>query len=114
MFGLFSRKKSAFENLGSHHFEEALKENRKAVVIDVRSPKEFKDGHLPKAKNVNVMDRDFAAKVAKLDKEGDYYVYCRSGARSRTACKLMTRQGFENVTNLSGGMMAWRGKVTKK
>lgn len=114
MFGLFSRNKKSFGNLGSHHFEEALKENRKAVVIDVRSPKEFKDGHLPKAKNINVMDADFATKVAQLDKEADYYVYCRSGARSRTACKLMTRQGFENVTNLSGGIMGWRGKVTKK
>jgi rhodanese-related sulfurtransferase len=113
MFRLFSRKKSAFENLGATQFEEALKINRKAVVIDVRSPREFKQGHLPKAKNINVMDSNFADKIARLDKDADYYVYCRSGARSKAAAKLMTRNGFESVTNLVGGISGWSGKIVR-
>jgi rhodanese-related sulfurtransferase len=46
-----------------------------------------------------------------LDKSKNYYVYCRSGARSEQACHLMSQMGFENTFNLLGGIMQWQGEV---
>ncbi len=81
-----------------------------AIVIDVRSPQEYREAHLPNAKIINMQDADFIQKISQLDPEAHYYVYCRSGARSSSACQLMSKQGFRNLNNLSGGMMAWKTK----
>ncbi len=53
------------------------------------------------------MGSSFAQKVAALDKDKTYFVYCRSGNRSGNACEMMSKDGFKNLYNLSGGMMNW-------
>ncbi|GAB4413389.1 MAG: hypothetical protein OHK0039_20330 [Bacteroidia bacterium] len=104
---------SPFESLDANAFGQAIEADKHAVVLDVRRPDEFRDGHLRKARNLNVMSPDFAEQLQKLDKEKSYYVYCRSGARSSSACSMMIQQGFSKVYNLSGGIMSWRGKLAK-
>ena len=79
-----------------------LKEEAGAVIIDVRSPIEFRGLHLEGAININVMGSDFEAQVAELDRQVVYLVYCRSGARSGNAVEQMRAMGFERAYNIGG------------
>lgn len=65
-----------------------------AMVIDVRTPEEFNDGHLEGAERIGIADSDFIQRVDALDKSEDYYVYCRSGNRAGQAINAMRDLGF--------------------
>jgi rhodanese-related sulfurtransferase len=77
-------------------------------VIDVRTPAEFALDCVKGALNIDVKAADFAEKIAKLDKDGIYLVYCKGGVRSARAMNLMKDTGFKQVFNLAGGLMKWR------
>ncbi|GAA4399374.1 hypothetical protein GCM10023168_06570 [Fodinibacter luteus] len=78
------------------------------TVLDVRTPAEFAEGHLPGAVNIDVSSPDFAAQVATLDPAAPYAVYCRSGNRSAAALATMAGQGFTGAYHLGGGIGAWQ------
>jgi rhodanese-related sulfurtransferase len=79
-----------------------------AVVIDVRTPAEFAEGHIEGAVNIDVEDpAAFTAAVANLDPAATYAVYCRSGNRSATATAYLVDEGFASVAELDGGIVAW-------
>ena len=85
----------------------ALINHEDAVVLDVRSMAEFKDGHILNA--VNVPLNGLSNNLKQLEKYRDKPIVavCRSGSRSGSACSLLRKHGFEKVKNLRGGMMAW-------
>lgn len=77
-----------------------------AVVVDVRTPAEFAEGHLEGAVNIDVENQvDFAAALISLPKDQPYVVYCRSGNRSAAATQQMVDAGFTDVTD-AGGLQA--------
>ncbi len=76
-------------------------------VVDVRTPSEFAAGHLAGAVNVDVESADFAQRLATLDKNASYAVYCHSGRRSGIALQQMQSAGFAHVADLAGGITAW-------
>jgi phage shock protein E len=65
-----------------------------AMVIDVRTPEEFNDGHLEGAERIGIADSDFTQRISQLDKDADYYIYCRSGNRAGQAINAMRDMGF--------------------
>lgn len=71
-----------------------------AVLLDVRTPEEFAGGHLDGAINIDVQAPDFDARVAALDPNATYLVYCRSGNRSGQAVSRMSAAGFTNLSNI--------------
>lgn len=73
-----------------------------AVVIDVRTPAEFAEGHLEGAINVDLQSGSFEQQIAELPLDGDYVVYCRSGNRSGQAVEIMKQLGFGNLVNAGG------------
>lgn len=77
------------------------------VVLDVRTPDEFAEGHLEGAVNMDVSSPDFTAGLAELDPSSTYAVYCRSGNRSQVALQQMQGAGIEAVADLAGGIQAW-------
>lgn len=81
----------------------------KVVVLDVRTPEEYAEGHLQGALNIDYRNENFAARVDSLDKTQKYEVYCRSGQRSGESVKIMTEKGF-NAYNLTGGILEWQQK----
>lgn len=88
--------------------------NSKSItVLDVRTPEEFAEGHLPNAVNVNFLNASFAENIGNLNKKNKYLVYCRSGHRSTQAVVIMKQQHFKNVTNMLGGFSQWKGPVQK-
>lgn len=79
-----------------------------AQLIDVRTREEFQQGHISKAKNINIQNAGlFAQEAGKLKKDQPVYVYCRSGARSRFATRKLRSMGFAQIYDLKGGYMAW-------
>jgi len=76
-------------------------------VIDVRTPKEYAEGHIDGARNINIGSPDFENEITKLDKSKPYLVYCRSGGRSSKAQAMMRELGFGSIYNLSGGFSQW-------
>ena len=87
---------------------EKLVNGGKGIVLDVRTPKEYAEGHLKGSVNINYFDKDFKGQVAKLDKSKPVYVYCHSGGRSSKAMTIMQGEGFKTVYNLTGGYSAWK------
>lgn len=77
------------------------------VVLDVRTPGEFSEGHIAGAINVDVRSEDFAEQLAKLDRGSTYVLHCKSGARSTRALATMQEQGFEDIAHMTGGFDAW-------
>lgn len=99
---------AGFTSVAPREFSEKLAENPEAILIDVRTPEEFADGHLEDAINIDWKGSDFGEQVAELDKTTPVYVYCLSGGRSKGAANFLKKQGFETVIEMDGGMMKWR------
>jgi len=83
------------------------------VVVDVRTPGEYAQGHLKGAKNIDFMNGNFAKEFAKLDKKTPVLIYCKSGGRSGRAAQKLKRMGF-TVYNMQGGYMGWTAQGLPK
>ncbi len=80
----------------------------KAVLLDVRTPEEFREGHIANAININWFDEDFIDQADKaLPKDQTIYLYCRSGRRSGLAAEKLIALGYV-VMNLEGGYQAYQ------
>jgi rhodanese-related sulfurtransferase len=81
---------------------------KKPVILDIRTPAEFKGGHLKAATNIDFNGDDFEDELAKLDKNKPYLVHCRSGGRSTASLAAFKKLGFKNIYHLDGGILAWK------
>lgn len=79
---------------------------KKVQLVDVRTPAEYANGHIPHAINMNVNDADFEAQAAQLNKARPVAIYCRSGNRSKRAANLLTNMGYK-VVELDAGYLGW-------
>lgn len=80
------------------------------ILVDVRTAKEFSQGHLSQAINIDVKDNYFEQKMEQFDKNQPVYLYCRSGKRSLQAAQKLEKLGFKNIYNLEGGFLRWEQK----
>lgn len=79
------------------------------VLLDVRTDREYAQGHLEGAVNLDVFkSADFKAFCGSLNKEQPFYLYCRSGSRSKTASRILSRMGFKEIYDLEGGILNWK------
>ena len=78
-----------------------------AIILDVRTPSEYKGGHAPKSVNIDYYAEDFRQDLDQLDKGKTYFMYCRSGSRSSRTLKIMGSLGFKKVYNLDGGWLQY-------
>lgn len=88
-------------------------QNEDVVVIDVRTPDEYENGHIEGATLINFFGDDFDARIAELPKDKEYIVYCQSGNRSGKAVKKMEAAGFTNAHNMTGGWSSWSSTPEK-
>jgi rhodanese-related sulfurtransferase len=99
-------------NLTQEDWVSQFEADENAVILDVRTEDEYNDGIIENAINIDIhKGQDFIAELESLDKNKNYYVYCRSGARSAKACEIMNELGFENAFNLLGGILDWNGEI---
>jgi len=80
------------------------------VILDVRTPEEFRQGHVAGAVNVNLMAPDFEARLGAFPRDKTYLVYCRTGNRSTTAVQIMERLKFRSVLHMFEGIVGWEQK----
>lgn len=100
-------------DLTQEEWASELENDNNAVVLDVRTLAEVEQGIIPNAIHIDIYKgQGFIQELETLDKTKNYYVYCRSGNRSRQACSIMNRMGFENAYNLMGGIIKWDGEIT--
>lgn len=94
--------KDAFEYIRKN------KGNKDFVILDVRTPEEFRDGHIEGAVNIDFRSENFSREIQKLDMNKTYFVYCRTGNRSYDAVALMGRIGFRSMVRLAGDITGWK------
>ena len=87
---------------------EKLISEHKVTVIDIRTPDEFKDGHIAGATNINYLATNFAQAISSLSKTNSYLVHCAVGGRSTRSLKIFNQQNFESIYHLDGGIEAWK------
>jgi phage shock protein E len=83
-------------------------EKATVMLLDVRTPEEFANGHISGAVNIDWYDPAFSAKAGLIDKNTPLLVYCAVGGRSAEAQEALKQMGFKNIHNLTGGFDAWR------
>jgi len=89
-------------------FDARLKETPDALLLDVRTPEEYAEGHIAGAKNADWNSEAFAKMEPTLDKKKPVFLYCLSGGRSGQAAQKLHADGFLNVVELDGGLLKWR------
>ena len=77
------------------------------VLLDVRTAGEFNSGHIAGAMNLDYYASDFKANIAKLDKNKQYLVYCRTGIRGAASVQIMLDLMFTRTQNMAGGITEW-------
>lgn len=75
----------------------------RGILLDVRTPLEFSEGHIENAKNIDISDALFESEIEKLDKNQTVFVYCAIGVRSSKAANILRKKGFKHVFDLDGG-----------
>ena len=103
--GIFDLLKQPDINRGVQEF----RNTKDAILLDVRTPQEYQEGHIPGSKNVPLQRLDKLEELTE-NKDTVLYVYCHSGARSRQATSFLQYMGYTNVHNI-GGITAYSGKV---
>jgi len=84
-----------------------VEEGKAPLIIDVRTPAEYADGHVPGAINIPYDEMEARASEISLHKEARIVLYCRSGRRSGIAAKTLTAKGFHKLGLLEGDMPGW-------
>ena len=98
------------EDIGIQEAFELIQSNQgnpDFVIVDIRTPEEFNEGHIEGAVNVDFYAETFREDLDKFDKSKTYFIYCRSGNRSGRAMPIMKDLGFKEVYNLSVGIKEW-------
>jgi len=115
-FNLFGAKISGYKS-ATPSDATMLINRENAVFLDVRTDKEFQNGHIVNA--INIPQSNLQTRLGEMEKHKDkpVIVACKSGNRSGAACAVLKKQGFEHIYNLSGGILAWQAAnlpITKK
>ncbi|MBT8209239.1 MAG: rhodanese-like domain-containing protein, partial [Eudoraea sp.] len=77
-------------------------------LVDVRTQREFRSGHIGKAMNIDFFKGgEFIKAFEDFDKQKPLYLYCRSGNRSQKAARKLVSLGFEKIYDLKGGILRW-------
>ena len=97
---------SSFQDINSDELELMIKKED-LILLDVRTPTEYSNGHLISAVNINYYGDNFDKKIDELDKSKPIVVYCKSGGRSSKSALKLAEKGLEQIYNLEGGFDQW-------
>lgn len=100
------------ETIADNHVNRPFADD--TTIIDVRTPDEYASGHIKGAVNIDYLDDAFETQLAKLDPAKPYLLYCRSGHRSGEAKSVMMEKGFKQVSDIKGGILAWKGEIVQE
>ncbi|AWI11503.1 rhodanese-like domain-containing protein [Compostibacillus humi] len=96
------------KEITAKELEKKLSKGEQVNIIDVREDEEVATGKIPGAKHIPL--GQIPKRLNELNKNEHYYIVCRSGGRSGSACQYLIENGY-NVTNMVGGMLDWEGET---
>ncbi|MEM6916365.1 MAG: rhodanese-like domain-containing protein [Verrucomicrobiota bacterium] len=99
--------KSILRDVGAEEAAEMISSREDLVILDIRTPQEFAEGHIAGAVNIDYRGDDFAEKVGALDPDKAYLFHCRSGGRSGDSIPLLKELGFSELYHLNSGILGW-------
>lgn len=88
--------------------QQILEIDSDVVILDVRTPIEFKLGRLENAININYYSFSFKKQLAELDRDKTYLLHCQTGVRSGRSIPIMLAAGFKNIIHMDGGFKSWK------
>jgi rhodanese-related sulfurtransferase len=94
-------------NLDTAATEKLMSEKAGLLLLDVRTPEEYVDGHIQGARNYNYYSPDFSTSMGRLNRDQPCLIYCATGRRSSKAREIMQKLGFQTVYHLDGGLHSW-------
>jgi rhodanese-related sulfurtransferase len=98
----------AIEMIEVAQLKQMLSDSSEIQLFDIRTPKEYGEGTIGPAQNINFFDSDFGTQMLEAtDKEQPIYIFCRSGRRSGRAARKLKTLGFKEIYDLKGGYLAW-------
>lgn len=109
--GIRAQDSTKVKSVTNSEFEKLIHAGN-VIILDVRTPREFSEGHIPDAVNMDYKNENFTNNIKNLNKKKTIAVYCRSGNRSKLAAKKLINAGFE-VYELNNGIMNWSGAISK-
>lgn len=89
-------------------FEQKIKETKNAVLLDLRTPKEYASGHIKGSKNIDFFGKGFYDQLLKYPKDTPLFIYCESGGRSGQTFERLKNEGYQFVYEMYEGMSGWR------
>lgn len=97
----------AAEDISQSQLQQVMKNNKQAIVLDVRTVEEFEQGHIASA--VNIPHKELEGRLAELSgaKNTQVVIYCRSGRRAEVAKQVLVKNGFNQLDHLSGDFNDW-------
>ena len=105
-------KTNEIRHVSMNDIVKIMEENKDYVIVDVRTPDEYKEGHIPNAINIPNETINETVYNKLKDKNQLILIYCRSGSRSRQAAYKMQKLGYTNLVDF-GGIINWKGKIEK-
>ncbi len=105
-------KNMTYKQISAYEAAEIMQSDENAIILDVRRPDEFSEGHIPKA--INIPNESIGdSEIPELpDKGALILVYCRSGRRSKEASEKLIRLGYTNIVEF-GGILDWTGETER-
>ncbi len=91
----------------AHTIIEKMTGDKNFVILDIRTPKEYKAGHISNAVLLDYYSKTFVDKLKLLDKDKTYLIYCRSANRSGKTLEIIKNMGFKKVYNMGRGIKGW-------
>ncbi len=110
------RKQAFIEDVTINEAEKLIQSKQSLVVLDIRTPAEFKREHIANAINVDFYASDFREKLSKLDRATPYLVHCATGVRSSKSIKIFKALSFLAIYHMKAGFTGWKaaGKPTTR
>ena len=102
---IFKRNRNSNENnIDYESAKTILKNDKNAILVDVRSPQEYKEGHLEGSINIALYDLEKESEKLIKNKQNTIILYCQSGNRSNKALEILKEQGYKSLYQIEGGL----------
>lgn len=108
LFGIQIAAAADIRNVTPQQAQSILASKPDIKILDIRTPGEFRAGHIKGALNINFYSKSFREKLAKLDRNAPYLMHCKRGGRSGASLKAFRALGFTNVIHMPAGMDGWK------
>ncbi|EKN66825.1 rhodanese-like domain-containing protein [Schinkia azotoformans] len=105
-----SVEEGAYTNVDVNEAEKLIEQG--ITVIDVRTPQEYEEGHIPDANLIPLQEME--SRLNEFSEDEQYLIVCRSGNRSAQASEILVQNGMKQIYNMTGGMNEWTGEVVTK